>query len=79
MTGGVVKANPRGTSEGLSSDNPYRDYASAYRIKNRAGSGRLSGPVERKPLLLVTVKSVIEEQVFSMKQEALPLTVGQFT
>jgi putative transposase len=27
-------------------------------------------PVERRPLLLITAKAVIEGQVFSMKQEA---------
>ncbi|MEM3798391.1 MAG: transposase, partial [Candidatus Bathyarchaeia archaeon] len=31
----VVKVNPRGTSEGLSYENPYRDWISANRIKMR--------------------------------------------
>ena len=31
----VVRVNPRGTSEGLSFDDPYRDYISACRIKNK--------------------------------------------
>ncbi|MDF2957811.1 MAG: Transposase [Candidatus Alkanophagales archaeon MCA70_species_1] len=67
----VVKVNPRGTSEGLTMDDPYRDYISACRIKNGgSGSGRPSEPVERRPLLLVTAKAVIEGQVSSMKQEA---------
>lgn len=66
----VIKVNPRGTSKGLSFDNPYRDYISACRIKNKSGSGLPSEPVEGRPLLLVTSKQVIEGQVFSMKQEA---------
>ncbi len=65
----VVKVNPRGTSEGLSMDDPYRDYISACRIKG-LGLGRSSEPVERKPLLLITAKAIIEGQAFSMKQEA---------
>ncbi len=47
-----------------------RDYISACRIKNRSGLRRSSEPVERKPLLLITAKAVIEGQVSSMKQEA---------
>ena len=72
----LVRVNPRGTSEGLSFDYPYRDYISACRIKDKAGSGRSSEPVERRPLLLVTALAVIEGQFSSMKQEALPFTVG---
>jgi len=37
----VVKVNPRGTSEGLTMGDPYRDYISACRIKSR-GRGPLS-------------------------------------
>lgn len=66
----VVKVNPKGTSEDLSLDNPLRDYISACRIKNRVGLGQSRMPVERRPLLLITAKAVIEGQVFSMKQEA---------
>jgi len=72
----VVKVNPRGTSEGLSMDDPYRDYISACRIKNKAGLGRPSEPVERRPLLLVTAQEVIEGQVFSVKQEAPCVSEG---
>jgi len=72
----VVKVNPRGTSEGLSMDDPLRDFISACRILNRSGSGRPSEPVERRPLLLVTAKAVIEGQVFSMKQEAPSIRAG---
>ena len=71
----VVKVNPRGTSEGLAIDDPLRDYISACRIKER-GLGRPCQPVERRPLLLVTAKAVIEGQVSSMKQEALCVSVG---
>ena len=72
----VVKVNPRGTSEGLSMDDPYRDYISACRIKNKAGLGRPYEPVERRPLLLVTAQEVIEGQVSSMKQEAPCVSEG---
>jgi len=72
----VVKVNPRGTSEGLSMDDPYRDYISACRIKNKAGLGRPYEPVERRPLLLVTAQEVIEGQVFSVKQEAPCVSEG---
>jgi len=66
----VVKVSPKGTSEGLF-DDPYRDYISACRIKNRGlGSGRPSGPVERRPLLRITAIAVVTGQVFSVKQEA---------
>ena len=40
--GGVVKVNPRGTSEALSFDDPYRDYISACRIKSKGWDGPLS-------------------------------------
>ena len=72
----VVKVNPRGTSEGLLMDDPYRDYISACRIKNKAGLGRPYEPVERRPLLLVTAQEVIEGQVFSVKQEAPCVSEG---
>ncbi|MHA1711996.1 MAG: RNA-guided endonuclease InsQ/TnpB family protein, partial [Candidatus Freyarchaeota archaeon] len=72
----VVKVNPKGTSEGLSMDNLLRDYISACRILNKSGLGRPVEPVERRPLLLVTAKAVIEGQVFSMKQEA-PCVSGE--
>jgi len=45
----VVKVNPRGTSEGLSYDNPYRDYISACRIKMR-GWDSPDTPAEMRPL-----------------------------
>jgi len=70
----VVKVNPKGTSDGLAND-PLRDYISACRIKNR-GLGQPLQPVERKPLLLVTAKAVIEGHVFSVKQEAPCLRMG---
>ncbi|MCE4623367.1 MAG: transposase, partial [Caldisphaeraceae archaeon] len=72
----VIKVNPRGTSEGLTINDPYRDYISACRIKNRSGLGRSSEPVERKPLLLITAKAVIEGHVSSMKQEAPHISGG---
>ena len=69
----VVKVSPRGTSEGLSWDDPLRDYISACRILKRGleklGLGRPSEPVERRPLLHVTVSSVIVGQVASTMQE----------
>ena len=72
----VVKVNPRGTSEGLSMDDPYRDYISAFRIKNKAGLGRPSEPVERRPLLRITSHEVVTGQVFSTKQEAPCVSEG---
>jgi len=45
----VVKVNPRGTSEGLSYENPLRDWISACRIKMR-GWGSPDSPAEMKPL-----------------------------
>ncbi|MCD6387453.1 MAG: transposase, partial [Methanophagales archaeon] len=69
----VVKVSPRGTSKGLSRDNPLRDYISAHRILKRGlerlGQGLPSEPVERGPLLRITAKAVITGQVPSMKQE----------
>ena len=73
----VVKVSPRGTSEGLSWDNPLRDYTSACRILKRGlkklGQGLPSEPVERRPLLHITAYAVIVGQVSSKKQEP-PLT-----
>jgi len=45
----VVKVNPRGTSEGLSYENPLRDWISACRIKMR-GWGSPKSPAEMEPL-----------------------------
>jgi len=45
----VVKVNPRGTSEGLSFEDPLRDWVSACRIKMR-GWGSPDSPAEMKPL-----------------------------
>ena len=75
--GRTVKAvNPRGTSKGLSFDNPYRDYISANRILMR-GRNYPDTPVERKPLLhTISVKEVVMGQVFSMNQEAPCLSEG---
>ncbi|RLG37796.1 MAG: hypothetical protein DRN91_04445 [Candidatus Alkanophagales archaeon] len=64
-----VKVPPRGTSEGLSRDDPLRDYMSARRILERAGWGPPSEPVERRPLLHVPVSAVIMGQASSVKQE----------
>ena len=69
----VVRVSPRGTSEGLSLDDPLRDYISACRILKRGleklGQGLPSEPAERRPLLHVTAYSVIVGQVASTKQE----------
>ena len=74
----VVKVSPRGTSEGLSWDDPLRDYTSACRILKRGleklGLGRPFEPAERRPLLHVTASSVVVGQVSSKKQEP-PLAV----
>jgi len=69
----VVKVPPRGTSKGLSLDDPLRDYISARRILKRGleelGLGLPSEPAERRPLLHVTTSSVVMGQVASTKQE----------
>jgi putative transposase len=56
----VVRVPPRGTSEGLSYDNPYRDYISACRIRMR-GWGSPDTPAEMKPLLVEIPASLIVE------------------
>ena len=69
----VVKVSPRGTSEGLSWDDPLRDHISARRILKREleklGQGLPSEPAERRPLLHITAYAVIVGQVASTKQE----------
>jgi len=69
----VVKVSPRGTSEGLSWDDPLRDHISARRILKRGleklGQGLPSEPVKRGPLLYVSASAVVMGQVPSMKQE----------
>ena len=69
----VVKVSPRGTSKGLSLDDPLRDYISARRILKRGleelGLGLPSEPAERRPLRHITVNAVIVGQVASTKQE----------
>jgi len=55
----VVKVNPRGTSEGLSYENPLRDWISANRIKMR-GRDYPKTPVETEPLL-VEIPAIIVE------------------
>ncbi|ASJ10333.1 transposase [Thermococcus sp. P6] len=71
----LLKVNPRDTSEGLTFDDPCRDFISANRILAR-GLGRPFQPVEGRPLLLVTALAVIEGQVSSMKQEAPCVSEG---
>jgi len=56
----VVKVNPRGTSEGLSYENPMRDWISAHRILMR-GWDSPDSPAEMKPLLVAIPASVIVE------------------
>ena len=65
----VKKVNPRGTSKGLTYDNPLRDYISANRIK--WGRDYPDMPVERRPLLhTISAKEVVMGQAFLMNQEA---------
>jgi len=77
----VVKVSPRGTSKGLSLDDPLRDYISARRILKRGlerlGQGLPFKPAERRPLLHVTASSVIVGQVPSTKQE--PPLIGCYS
>ncbi|MEM3403746.1 MAG: transposase [Nitrososphaeria archaeon] len=56
----VVKVNPRGTSEGLSYENPYKDWISAMRIKMR-GWNNPKTPAKMKPLLAYVPASLIVE------------------
>jgi len=79
----VVKVSPRGTSEGLSWDNPLRDHISARRILERGleelGQGLPSEPAERRPLRHISASSVIVGQVASMKQEPNLTVTGCFS
>jgi len=66
----VVKVNPRGTSKGLTYNNPLRDYISACRILMR-GWDSPDSLLERRPLpRTISWKEVVSGQVFSMNQEA---------
>ncbi len=56
----VVRVNPRGTSEGLSFEDPLRDWFSANRILMR-GRGSPDPPAEMKPLLVEIPASLIVE------------------
>ncbi len=56
----VVRVNPRGTSEGLSYGDPYRDWISACRILMR-GWDSPDTPVEMRPLLVEIPASLIVE------------------
>ena len=72
----VKKVNPRGTSKGLTYDNPLRDYISANRILMR-GRDYPDTPVEREPLLqTISYKDVVLGQVLSMKQEVPCVSKG---
>ncbi|MEM3415095.1 MAG: transposase [Thermoproteota archaeon] len=62
----VVKVNPRGTSEGLGYENPYRDWISANRIKMR-GWDNPKTPAEMKPLLAYVSASLIVEAGSSLQ------------
>jgi len=77
----VVKVSPRGTSEGLSWDDPLRDHISARRILERGleklGQGLPFKPAERRPLRHITVNAVIVGQVPSTKQE--PPLIGCYS
>jgi putative transposase len=55
----VVKVNPRGTSEGLSYENPLRDWISANRIKMR-GWGNPKPPAEMRPLRVIPASLIVE-------------------
>ena len=69
----VVKVSPRGTSEGLSWDDPLRDHISARRILERGlkklGQGLPFEPAERRPIRHITAYAVIVGHVSSTKQE----------
>ena len=72
----VIKVNPRGTSKGLTYNDPLRDYISACRILMR-GWDSPDSLLERRPLpRTISYKEVVSGQVFSMKQEA-PCVSGE--
>ncbi|MGQ9691721.1 MAG: zinc ribbon domain-containing protein [Thermoproteota archaeon] len=56
----VVRVNPRGTSRGLSYDDPLRDWISARRIL-QSGLGQPYAPAEMKPPLAFVPASLIVE------------------
>ncbi|MGC8936751.1 MAG: zinc ribbon domain-containing protein [Candidatus Methanomethylicaceae archaeon] len=56
----VVKVPPKGTSEGLSYENPLRDWISAHRIKMK-GWDSPDQPAETRPLLVEMPASLIVE------------------
>ncbi len=56
----VVNINPKGTSKGLTYENPLRDWISANRIKMRGWDSPKS-PAEMKPLLAFVPASLIIE------------------
>jgi len=72
----VVKVDPRGTSKGLTYNNPLRDYISACRIKMRGWDGPDS-LLESEPLpRIISYKEVVSGQVCLLNQEA-PCVSGE--
>ncbi|MEM4234673.1 MAG: transposase [Candidatus Methanomethylicaceae archaeon] len=66
----VAKVNPRGTSEGLSYEDPLRDWISACRIKMR-GWDDPEAPAEMKPLLVEIPASLIVEAGSPLRQRGV--------
>ncbi|MEM3532053.1 MAG: transposase [Candidatus Methanomethyliaceae archaeon] len=66
----VVKVNPRGTSKGLSYEDPLRDWVSACRIKMR-GWDSPEAPAEMKPLLAYVPASLIVEAGSPLRQRGV--------
>ncbi|MEM2002076.1 MAG: transposase, partial [Candidatus Methanomethylicaceae archaeon] len=66
----VVKVNPRGTSKGLSYEDPLRDWISANRIKMR-GWDDPEAPAEMKPLLVEIPASLIVEAGSPLRQRGV--------
>ncbi|MEM3883225.1 MAG: transposase [Candidatus Methanomethyliaceae archaeon] len=66
----VVKVNPRGTSKGLSYEDPLRDWVSANRIKMR-GWDDPEAPAEMKPILVEIPAGLIVEAGSPLRQRGV--------
>ncbi|MEM3621661.1 MAG: transposase [Candidatus Methanomethyliaceae archaeon] len=66
----VVKVNPRGTSKGLSYEDPLRDWVSACRIKMR-GWDDPNAPAEMEPILVEIPASLIVEAGSPLRQRGV--------
>ncbi|MDI6882767.1 MAG: transposase, partial [Methanothermobacter sp.] len=70
----AVKVNPKGTSKGLTPNNPYQDHISATRILD-SGLGQPPSP-RKTPYSASPASVVVAGQVSSLKQEIPPIMEG---